>query len=523
MKPSVGLLMTSLTCAMWLMARVGAANIGPFHMVMLGTQAVLFPVLAHTPPWEGDQLNRTHSAGVDVQVSPDLLENLIWKSDPTTFYVNITTQFSGVPSGDVLITIEDESIAELLESSILSPAEANQSEESELIHANSSFSIGLRLNIQAKELGRTNLLISLPYQPLDNKTLASETITLKMAVIREKSLIDKIFENVVYVLLLLVTLSMGAEIDLKTAKEVLRLIKVPAVSTACQSLCMPLLAYGIVWLQGYTGGTALGLFMLGIAPGGGPSNMYTHLLGGDMATSVTMTLLSTVLSLAFIPFWIYTLGSTLPGDVQMNIIPFTVIAQTLGIISIPLGIGVLIQYKLPKIAQVLRKSLKVAMVIALIFIFTGGIYSSRYVFEMMKLDVMLTAALLPYGGFLLGGLVAFAFRLDWKLIKTLSIETGLQNSAIPFFVIQKAFASPDLELAIAPVVWGIILTPIPLLIATALYLSYNHCWKKNKPNKMDDESLSQISVEESENETSSESSTDKSQPFIEREMLLLSP
>ena len=69
------------------------------------------------------------------------------------------------------------------------------------------------------------------------------------------------------------------------------------------------LAYGIIWLQGYSGGVALGFFMLGISPGGGPSNMYTHLLGGDMSISITMTLLSTVLSVGesapFDPFISY--------------------------------------------------------------------------------------------------------------------------------------------------------------------------------------------------------------------------
>jgi len=55
------------------------------------------------------------------------------------------------------------------------------------------------------------------------------------------------------------------------------------------------LAYGIARLAGYEGGTALGFFSMGCAPGGGPSNMYSHLLGGDLSVSVTLTFLSTVL------------------------------------------------------------------------------------------------------------------------------------------------------------------------------------------------------------------------------------
>jgi len=50
-------------------------------------------------------------------------------------------------------------------------------------------------------------------------------------------------------------------------------------------------------MQGYTGGAALGMFAMGCSPGGGASNLYSHLLGGDISVSITMTLLSTILSL----------------------------------------------------------------------------------------------------------------------------------------------------------------------------------------------------------------------------------
>lgn len=49
--------------------------------------------------------------------------------------------------------------------------------------------------------------------------------------------------------------------------------------------------------MGYTGGSALGLFLLGVAPGGGQSNMFCKILNGDMSVSVTMTTLSTLASI----------------------------------------------------------------------------------------------------------------------------------------------------------------------------------------------------------------------------------
>ena len=55
------------------------------------------------------------------------------------------------------------------------------------------------------------------------------------------------------------------------------------------------LSYAIIWMEGYCGGAALGFFSLGCAPGGGMSNMFAHLLGGDMSISITLTLLSTII------------------------------------------------------------------------------------------------------------------------------------------------------------------------------------------------------------------------------------
>ena len=52
----------------------------------------------------------------------------------------------------------------------------------------------------------------------------------------------------------------------------------------------------------------LGLFVLGCSPGGTGSNFWTLLLDGDINMSITMTFMSTMLALGFMPLWIYSLG-----------------------------------------------------------------------------------------------------------------------------------------------------------------------------------------------------------------------
>ena len=65
----------------------------------------------------------------------------------------------------------------------------------------------------------------------------------------------------------------------------------------CSVVLVLQVAFSLVKIIGLRGGVALGLFASGCAPGGGASNMYTYMLGGDVSLSITMTLISVFASL----------------------------------------------------------------------------------------------------------------------------------------------------------------------------------------------------------------------------------
>ena len=48
---------------------------------------------------------------------------------------------------------------------------------------------------------------------------------------------------------------------------------------------------------------------------------------------------------------------------------------------------------------------------------TFGVYANLYVFKAFRADMLLSATLMPYGGYIFGGLIAWACRLEWTLIK----------------------------------------------------------------------------------------------------------
>ncbi|MPC67404.1 Ileal sodium/bile acid cotransporter [Portunus trituberculatus] len=88
----------------------------------------------------------------------------------------------------------------------------------------------------------------------------------------------------------------------------------------------------------------LGMFLSGCCPGGGASNMWTHLLGGSLDLSCMMTCVSTFVSFASVPLWVLTLGPVIMSDADF-IIPYEDITITVISLILPCGLGIILQAK----------------------------------------------------------------------------------------------------------------------------------------------------------------------------------
>lgn len=93
-------------------------------------------------------------------------------------------------------------------------------------------------------------------------------------------------------------------------------------------------------------------------------------------------------------------------------------------------------------------------------------------------QVLLTAALLPYLGFILGGAIAFAVRMPRYRILTVAIETGIQNTGIAIVLLLLSLDHPESDISIVAPITSAIFTPIPLWVAIAvLHIRRRFCQK----------------------------------------------
>ncbi|KAK6178491.1 hypothetical protein SNE40_013276 [Patella caerulea] len=305
---------------------------------------------------------------------------------------------------------------------------------------------------------------------------SSRLLRLLVIVIRPMRNLDIGFRVIVYIVVISSTIGMGCKTELDVVISVLKKPVAPAIGFFCQYICMPLIAFAIAKLIKFDNpAVSLGIFACGICPGGGISNLYCYILNGDVSLSVTMTTLSTVAALGLIPFWMFTLGSQFDDDKTEINIPYLNIMTTLLLVIVPLFVGMVIKVKCLKVSKVILKIIKPVTFLAIIILLSFGIYVNMFIFRLFSPIHILAGCMLPYFGYIIGGIIALVCRQPWDRVKTIAIETGIQNVGVAFLMLMTSLPPPDGDLAaVGPAASGI-MTPLPLFFISIIYVIYNKC------------------------------------------------
>ena len=207
----------------------------------------------------------------------------------------------------------------------------------------------------------------------------------------------------------------------------------------CQLVLLPLftflltLAFGtsITWTM------AMGMILVSCCPGGNISNFMSSLSKGNVELSVSLTAVSTALAILMTPFNFWLYGNlylhfaNVAGEVPRLVIPLLDVLKTIFILlGIPLAAGILTARFLPKVANALKKPLQYLSIIfflaMVVLSFTGNLDAFMKCIKYIFLVVLVHNFLALCIGFGVGTL----FRVPRKDRRTLTIETGIQNSGL---------------------------------------------------------------------------------------------
>lgn len=252
-----------------------------------------------------------------------------------------------------------------------------------------------------------------------------------------------------------------------TPADFLRVLQRPgpfALGAVNQLILLPAVTFCVVLAFGFTAEMAVGFMILAACPGGVTSNVIAKLAKADVALSVSLTAVISLLSAATVPVlltWslLYFAAETAPA-VNITGLAVTLFALTV----VPITLGVLLRRLFPGlIAKIETIISRVATVLfAIIVVAALATNWSLFLDNLTRLApavVVLNASLLT-----LGFGVSIALGLSLKVSKTVSIETGIQNASLGIAV--AAILLPDADglgpYALASAMYGIMIYAVTL-------------------------------------------------------------
>ena len=226
-------------------------------------------------------------------------------------------------------------------------------------------------------------------------------------------------------LLGVVMFGMGLTLKFEDFKIVFSRPKDVIIGCLAQFTVMPLLAWLLARIFALDEALTVGVVLVGCCPGGTASNVITYLAKGDLALSVGMTGVSTLLAPVMTPLLVWLLaGKTVDVDVAAMFL------SILWVVILPIVAGLVVKRLLPKQTERATAYLPAVSSLAIAAIVLIVISASAHKLLAGGLVIVAVVMLHNVGGLMIGYLIARLLHLPWPKRKALSIEVGMQNSGL---------------------------------------------------------------------------------------------
>ncbi len=241
-----------------------------------------------------------------------------------------------------------------------------------------------------------------------------------------------------------------------------------AIALVGQLILLPLIALGLAWAFKLSPVFFIGLVLIACCPGGSSSNVFSKLAGGDVALSVTLTALSSVITLFTIPV-IMSLATTMVGQSVGITLPVgNLIKQNLLLMLVPVLLGIGMHYAWPNAAEKTDKVLgKLAFPLLLVLITVFYIQHHKTIIDNIGiLGVCVTALILVAIG--CSSLLSRLVKTGDKQRRTVVIEVGMQNAAQAIAIASSPFIFANEEMAIPAILYSLMMNIVLLIYVGVL-------------------------------------------------------
>jgi len=256
--------------------------------------------------------------------------------------------------------------------------------------------------------------------------------------------------------LAIITMGMGLSVTLSDFRNLFLRPRALSIGLVSQMLLLPLIAFLIAALTNLDPFFKVGLVIIAACPGGATSNLITYILTGNVALSISLTVINSLITLLTIPLLVNLgLETFLHQNAEIHLPVWNTIFKIFLLTILPAYTGILIRNKYPVFAERLNRPLKIILPLILLLMYLGVMFIDQGTENgNMKhyFSLLLPTLLLNAGAMIAGWTLARLFKLGKRNQMTISIEVGLQNSALAIFVASTLLSNN--AMALVAVVYG---------------------------------------------------------------------
>lgn len=232
-------------------------------------------------------------------------------------------------------------------------------------------------------------------------------------------------KSLIVPLLQIIMFGMGTAISLKDFKGVIQMPKGVFVGMACQFTIMPLVGFAIASTFGFPAEIAAGIILIGSSPSGLASNVMSYLSRGNLALSVTLTAVATLLAPLLTPFIMEKLaGQLIPIDF------WSMMWSIIKIVIIPIVLGLVFNHFFHGKFKWLDKAMPIVSMAGIGIIITIITANGRD--GLLQVGGLLILACLIHNcaGYFLGYWLCRLLRMEERDCRTIALEVGMQNAGL---------------------------------------------------------------------------------------------
>lgn len=250
--------------------------------------------------------------------------------------------------------------------------------------------------------------------------------------------------------LAIIMFSLGLGLTLDDFRRVFVAPKAFGIGALSQIVVLPVVAYAVVLLFRLPAELAVGLMILSFCPGGVTSNILTKFARGDLALSISLTGVVSLVSVVTVPLLVAFTADHFMGVEAPPVNVTSLAVAMFAITALPVVLGMVVRHFAPGLTGWIETFVERLAVILFVIVVVGALAANWTLFVdnlavLGPAVVVLNAALLAIG---LG--LARLFALDGKQATAISIETGIQNAtlgiAVGSLIVEQVSALPPFSL-----------------------------------------------------------------------------